>query len=137
MHDTLNDAAAAFGRILLSVIFVLSGFQKLTGFGGTVAFMGSEGLPMPEVTAIVAILIECIGGILLVIGYQIRLVGLVLAFWSIATALVAHTNFADQNQLLHFLKNVAMAGGFLQLFAFGAGAWSLDARRRTGESREA
>jgi putative oxidoreductase len=127
----MNDAAAALGRVLLSVIFLLSGFQKLAGFSGTVAFMGSEGLPVPELAAIVAILVECVGGILLVVGYQIRLVGLVMAFWCIATALVAHTQFSDQDQMIHFLKNVAMTGGFLQLFAFGAGGWSLDARMRT------
>jgi len=133
MRNTVNDAAAAFGRVLLSVIFLLSGFQKLAGFGGTVGYMGSMGLPLPEIAAIVAILVECLGGILLVVGYQIRLIGLVLALWCIATGLVAHTQFADQNQMIHFLKNVAMAGGFLQLFAFGAGAWSLDARWSSGQ----
>jgi putative oxidoreductase len=130
MHNSMKDAAAALGRVLLSLIFLLSGFQKLTGFSDTVAYMGGMGVPVPEIATIVAILIECVGGILLVVGYQTRLVGLVLALWCIATALVAHTQFADQNQFLHFMKNVAMAGGFLQLFAFGAGAWSLDARRR-------
>jgi putative oxidoreductase len=131
MGNSMNDASAALGRVLLSVIFLLSGFQKLAGFGGTVGYMGSAGLPFPELAAVVAILVECVGGILLVIGYQTRLVGLVLALWCVATALVAHTQFADQNQMVHFLKNIAMAGGFLQLVAFGAGAWSLDARRRT------
>jgi putative oxidoreductase len=133
MRTNMNDAAAAIGRVLLSVIFLLSGFQKLAGFAGTAAYMGSMGLPIPELAAIVAIVVECVGGILLVVGYQIRLVGLVLAFWCVATALVAHTQLADQNQMIHFLKNIAMAGGFLQLFAFGAGAWSLDARWRTNE----
>jgi putative oxidoreductase len=127
----MNDAAAFLGRLLLSVIFVLSGFQKLAGFSGTVAFMGSEGLAFPLLAAIVAVLVECVGGILLIVGYHTRLTGIVLALWCIATALVAHRNFADPDQMVHFLKNVAMAGGFLQLAAFGAGAWSLDARRRT------
>ena len=135
MGNNVNSAAAAFGRVLLSVIFLLSGFQKLTGFGGTVAYMGSIGLPYPEIATIVAILVEGLGGILLILGFQIRLVGLVLALWCIATALIAHTNFADQNQTINFLKNVAMAGGFLQLVAFGAGAWSLDARGNTTELR--
>lgn len=137
MRNNMNDAAAALGRVLLSVIFLLSGFQKLAGFGGTVGYMGSMGLPVPELAAIVAILVECLGGILLVIGYRIRLVGRGLALWCIATALVAHTQFADQNQMINFLKNVAMAGGFLQLVAFGAGAWSLDARLGTKEPRRA
>jgi putative oxidoreductase len=124
-----NDAAAFLGRLLLSVIFVLSGFQKLTEFSGTVAFMGSEGLPFPLLAAIVAILVECVGAMLLIVGYQTRLTGIVLALWCIATALVAHRNFGNPDQMINFLKNVAMAGGFLQLAAFGAGAFSLDARR--------
>jgi putative oxidoreductase len=126
---SMNDAAAFLGRLLLSVIFLVSGFPKLAGFGGTVAYMASEGLPLPFVAALVAVVIECGGGILLIVGWQTRLVGLVMALWCIATAAVAHSNFADQNMMIHFLKNVAMAGGFLQLVAFGAGAWSLDARR--------
>jgi putative oxidoreductase len=69
------------------------------------------------------------GGILLVIGYRTRLVGLVLALRCVAAGVVAHSRFADQNQIVHFLKNIAMAGGFLQLFAFGAGGWAVDARR--------
>lgn len=132
-----NDAAALLGRLLLSVIFVLSGFQKLIGFGGTVAMMGSEDLPLPLIAAIVAVLVECVGGVLLIVGYQTRLTGIVLAVWCIATALVAHRDFGDQNQMIHFLKNVAMAGGFLQLAAFGAGAWSIDARRSADALRQA
>jgi putative oxidoreductase len=126
---SMNDAAAFVGRLLLSVIFLLSGFPKLAGFGGTVAYMASQGLPLPLVAALVAIVVECAGGILLIVGWQTRLVGLVMALWCIATAAVAHSNFADQNMMIHFLKNLAMAGGFLQLVAFGAGGWSLDARR--------
>ena len=126
-----NDAAAFLGRLLLSVIFVLSGFQKLAEFSGTVAFMGSEGLPLPLIAAIVAVLVECVGGILLIVGYQTRLTGIILALWCIATAIVAHRNFGNQDQMIHFLKNVAIAGGFLQLAAFGAGGWSLDAQRST------
>lgn len=127
-----RDGAALFGRLLLALIFVLSGLQKLSSFGGTVGFMEAEGLPLPALAAIIAIVVECVGGILLVAGYQTRAVGIVLAVWCIATALVAHRDFSDQNQMIHFLKNVAMAGGFLQLFAFGAGRWSLDAWQSGG-----
>lgn len=122
------DAVAALGRLLLSVIFVLAGFQKLLGFGSTVGMMTYYGLPLPFLATLVAVIIELGGGILLILGWQTRVVGLLLALWCIATALIAHTNFADQNMAIHFMKNIAMAGGFLQLVAFGAGAWSLDAR---------
>ena len=104
-----SDAAAFLGRLLLSVIFVLRGFQKLAQFSGTVAFMGSEGLPLPLIAAIVAILVECVGGILLIVGYQTRLTGIILALWCIATAIVAHRNFGNQDQMIHFLKNAINA----------------------------
>ena len=77
----LNNAAAALGRLLLSVIFLWSGFQKLAAFGGTVGYMASLGLPVPELAALVAIGVECVGGILVLVGYQTRLVGLVMAGW--------------------------------------------------------
>jgi putative oxidoreductase len=132
---TSKDAAAFIGRLLLAVIFIVSGFHKLAAFGPTVGYMASQGLPLPTLAAIIAIVIECVGGILLVVGYQTRLVGIVMAAWCIATALTAHTDFANQNQMIHFLKNLAMAGGFLQLFAFGAGGWSIDARQSGGALR--
>jgi putative oxidoreductase len=128
MSHAAPNAAAAAGRVLMSIIFLLSGFQKLSGFSGTAAYMASEGLPAPDLAALVAIVVECIGGLLVLIGYRTRVVGLVLAVWCIATALIAHDNFADPNQVVHFLKNLAMAGGFLQLAAFGGGAWSIDFR---------
>jgi putative oxidoreductase len=128
MTHAAPNAAAAAGRVLMSIIFLLSGFQKLGGFSGTAAYMASEGLPAPDLAALVAIVVECVGGLLVLIGYRTRVVGLVLAVWCIATALIAHTNFADPNQMVHFLKNLAMAGGFLQLAAFGGGAWSIDFR---------
>ena len=129
MRD-MNSAAAAAGRLLMSVIFLAAGFQKLGGFSRTVGYMTSQGLPAPELAAVVAIVVECIGGLLVLIGFQTRAVGLLLAAWCVVTGLIAHTHFSDPNQLIHFLKILAMAGGFLQLFAFGAGRWSFDARGR-------
>ncbi len=127
--SNLSTPAAGIGRILMSIIFILSGLQKLASFTGTAGYMGSLGLPLPEVAVIVAIVVELVGGVLIVVGYRTRIVGLVLAVWCVLTALIAHTHFGDPNQAAHFLKNLAMAGGFLQLFAFGAGAWSIDARQ--------
>jgi putative oxidoreductase len=124
-----NDGAALLGRLLLSAIFVLSGIGKLADFSGTVALMGQEGLPLPIAAAIVAIAVECVGGALMVVGWRTRATAAVLAAWCIATALVAHRDFANEDQMIHFLKNLAMAGGFLQVVAFGAGGWSLDGRR--------
>jgi putative oxidoreductase len=122
----LQDGVALLGRLLLALLFFLSGFQKLAGFGATV--MGQEGLLILLGASIVAIVAECVAGVALVLGYQTRLTGAVLAVWYIATA-SAHADFSNTDQVIQFLKNVAMAGGFLQLVAFGAGNWSLDARR--------
>ena len=121
-----NSAAAAAGRLLMSIIFLLAGLQKLAAFNGTVAYMTSHDLPLPALAAVVAIAVECVGGLLVLLGYYTRAVGLVLAVWCVATALVAHTDFSDANQMIHFLKNLAMSGGFLLLVAFGAGDWSVD-----------
>jgi putative oxidoreductase len=127
----LQDGAALLGRLLLALLFLLSGFQRLAGFGVTVAVMGREGLIFLLGAAIVAIVVECLGGVALVLGYQTRLTGAILAVWQIATAFVAHVDFCNTDQVIHFLSNVAMAGGFLQLVAFGAGNWSLDSRRNS------
>lgn len=123
-----DNIAAAGGRLLMSAVFLLTGVEKLAGFGGTVGFMAHEGLPLPGLVASVAIIVECVGGLLVLVGYQTRVASLVLAVWCVATALVAHAHFNDPNQTIHFLKNVVMAGGFLQLAAFGASAWSIDAQ---------
>ena len=84
---------------------------------------------MPTVTAVVVGLIELLGGLAILVGFQTRIAAWVLAIFTIATALVAHTGWADQNQMIHFLKNLAIAGGFLLLASSGAGAYSVDARR--------
>ena len=128
----MNTLASAVGRVLMSVIFILAGLQKLAGFSGTAGYMGSLGLPLPEVAVIVAIIVEIIGGVLVLVGYRTRIVGLVLAVWCLVTALIAHTHFSDPAQAVNFLKNLAMAGGFLQLFAYGGGAWSIDGRAASG-----
>jgi putative oxidoreductase len=94
---------------------------------------------VPPLAYAIAVLVELGGGLLLIAGYQARSVALVLAVFSVAAAVAFHNNFADQNQMIHFLKNVMMAGGLLQIVAFGAGAISLDARlvRSGGAARVA
>jgi putative oxidoreductase len=106
----------------------MSGFGKLAAYGQTTAMIAAAGLPFPPLAYAVAVTIELGGGLLLVAGYQVRHVAIVLALFSIATAVSFHSNFTDQNQMIHFLKNVMMAGGLLQIAAFGAGAISLDNR---------
>ena len=124
-----SSTTILLGRILLAAIFLLSGFGKLTAIAGTAGYFGAMGLPVPTVTAIVVGLIELLGGIAILVGFQTRITAWVLAIFTIATALVAHTGWADQNQMIHFLKNVAITGGFLVLASSGPGAYSIDARR--------
>jgi putative oxidoreductase len=124
-----SSVTILLGRILLAVIFLLSGFGKLTAIAGTAGYFGSLGLPLPTVTAIVVGLIELLGGLAILVGFQTRTVAWVLAVFTIATGLVAHMNWADQMQMINFLKNLAITGGFLVLASSGAGAYSIDAKR--------
>jgi putative oxidoreductase len=122
-------ALPLFGRVLIAAIFLLSGISKITAPAMIIGYIQSVGLPFPTLGLVIAVLVELGGGTLLVLGYRTRIVAAVMAVFSIATALAFHNNLADQNQFIHFFKNVAMAGGLLQVVAFGAGRFSLDARR--------
>jgi putative oxidoreductase len=132
-RSSMENTGTLIGRILMSVIFITGGFGKLMAAAATTAYFGKLGLPMPPLAYAVAVAVEVGGGILLLLGFLTRPVGLILGLWCIATALAAHTNFADRNMEIHFFKNVAMAGGFAYVAAFGGGAYSIDAligRRR-------
>ena len=120
---------AALGRVLIAAIFLYSGFGKIMAPEGTQAYIAAAGLPLPIVGYVLAVIVEVGGGLLLLIGYQTRLVALIIALYSIVAALAFHSQFADQNQLIHFMKNFCIAGGLLQIVAFGAGSMSVDARR--------
>ena len=116
------------GRLLIGLPFAMSGLSKLGAYAATTGLISAVGLPFPPLAFAVAVAVELGGGLLLIAGYQARAVALALAVFSVATAIAFHSNFADQNQMIHFLKNVMMAGGLLQIAAFGAGALSLDNR---------
>jgi putative oxidoreductase len=119
------------GRLLIGLPFVMSGLGKAAAYGATTAMIAAAGLPFPPLAYTVAVAVEVGGGVLLVAGYRVRFVAAAMAVFALATAFSFHANFADQNQMIHFLKNVMMAGGLLQIVAFGAGALSLDDRRKT------
>ncbi|MGA9666912.1 MAG: DoxX family protein [Gallionella sp.] len=119
------------GRILIALIFLLAGFGKLTGFEGTVAYISSKGLPLPQLAAVGAIIVELGGGIMLVVGWKTRLAAAVILIFTAATALFFHNFWSvppeqAQNQMIHFLKNISMMGGLLYVVIHGAGALSLD-----------
>jgi putative oxidoreductase len=125
--DTQQIAAAA-GRVLLAALFLLAGFSKLTQAEGTIGYIASVGLPFPELAYAGALFVEIGLAAALVVGYRTRWVAAAIAAFSLVTAFGFHFNLADQNQFIHFFKNLAMAGGLLQIIAFGAGRYSLDNR---------
>ena len=123
------NTVAAVGRILIAVIFILSGVGKLGAPAATQGYIASVGLPLPLLGYALAVLVELGGGLLLLVGFRTRAVAAVLALFTVAAALFFHSHLADQNQFIHFVKNIMIVGGLLQLVAFGATALSLDARR--------
>jgi putative oxidoreductase len=124
------------GRLLIGLPFLMSGFGKLTAYGATTAYIGSVGLPLAPLGWAIAVAFEVGGGLLLMLGFRARAVAFGMAVFVLATAIFFHRNFADQNQMIHFLKNVMMAGGLLQIVAFGAGEISLEHwRRKSGTAK--
>lgn len=117
------------GRILISILFILAGFSKLTAIGGTAAWFGSIGLPLPTVTAVVVGLVELLGGLAILVGFQTRIAAIVIALFTVGATLVAHLDFSDQMQVLMLQKNLSIVGGLLILAVTGAGALSIDAKR--------
>jgi putative oxidoreductase len=128
----MNRYLPFIGRLLIGLPFAMSGLGKLAAYGPTTALITAAGLPFPPLAYLTAVAVELGGGLLLILGYRVRPVALVLAAFTLATAIAFHNEFADQNQMIHFLKNVMMAGGLLQIAAFGAGAISLDNWRSGG-----
>jgi putative oxidoreductase len=134
-----NDSVALAGRILIGVLFLMSGLSKIAAPAATQGYIASVGLPSPVAAYAVAVLVEVVGSLLLIFGVRVRAVAIGMAIFTFATAAVFHKNFADQNQMIHFMKNIAIVGGLLQVAAFGGGRFALDARRsrRVAQARQA
>ncbi len=124
----------AIARILLALMFVLAGISKLSGLEGTAGYIASRGLPAPMLLAVAAAVVELVAGVLLIIGWQARWAALALAAFTVVASVIFHNYWAvpaaqQMTQQLMFMKNLAVTGGLLLVFAFGAGTLSLDARR--------
>ena len=128
MWLSIQEAATFCGRLLLTAIFLHEAWSKLTGYAAALAYMKVFGVPAWLLPIAIAVEAGC--AVLILIGYRTRLAAFVLAGFCVATAALFHTKLGDRNQLLHFEKNLAMAGGFLVLLAHGGGAWAIDAWRR-------
>ena len=120
------DSVAVAGRVLIGVLFLMSGLSKLAAPAATQGYIASVGLPAPVAAYAVAVAVEILGSLLLIAGVRVRFVAAGMAVFTLATALTFHKNFADQNQMIHFMKNIAIMGGLLQVAAFGGGKFSVD-----------
>ena len=117
------------GRLFIGLPFLASGLSKLAAYGPTIGLIASSALPLPPPLAYAgAVAVEIGCGLLVIAGYQTRGAAVVLALFCLATAAFFHTNFADPNQIFHFIKNLVMTGGLLQVVTYGAGAISIDNR---------
>jgi putative oxidoreductase len=130
----LQNPFALLARLLMALMFLPAGISKIGGFAGTAGYIGSVGLPMPEVGAALAILVEVGASILLIIGLFTRPAALVLAVFTLVASFFFHAFWsmpaeAQMMQSLMFYKNLAIVGGLLAIAAHGAGAFSLDAKR--------
>jgi putative oxidoreductase len=121
---TLRAAGLASGRLLLAAIFLLEGWSKIRGYDAAAAYMARFGVPGVLLPAVIAL--ELGGGLMIAVGWKARPAGLALAVFCVLTAILFHANITDRNQLLHFEKDLALAGGLLVLAVVGAGTWSLE-----------
>ena len=121
-----QPAVAAAGRVLLAALFLVSGIQKLFVPAMIQGYIASVGLPAPSLVYAITVVIEIGAGALLLVGFRTRLMAWILAAFTVAAALLFHRALGDPNQFVHFLKNLAIAGGLLHIAAVGAGAFSLD-----------
>ena len=124
----MNSYFSLFGRAGLALIFIISGWGKIAGYAATQGYMEAMGVPGALLPLVIAL--EVGGAVAIIVGWHTRLVAFLLAGFSVVSALIFHSALGDTTQFILFMKNLAMAGGFLFLVAHGAGDWSLDARRR-------
>ena len=121
-----SNYAAPAGRVLIAFMFVMSGLNKINNYGNTAGWMDAMGVPGNLLPLV--IVLEVLGGAAIMIGWQTRIAAILFAVFSVMSAAIFHADFSDQNQMIHFMKNVSIAGGFLFLIVHGAGTYSMDNR---------
>jgi len=122
----MKDTTDLVARVLLGLIFVMAGFSKIGGYDGTAGYMDSMGVPGSLLPLV--ILLEVVGGLMVITGFKTKWAGYALAVFTLAAAFLFHFNFADQMQSILFMKNLAITGGLLLLAVHGTGRWSLDSK---------
>lgn len=132
--DALKNYGPLVGRILLALIFLMAGFNKIGGFEGTAGYIASKGLPLPELGAVIAIVVEIGGAIMLIIGWRVCCAAGALFIFTAATAIFFHNFWAMpadqvQMQMISFMKNLSIMGGLLYVLVYGSGPLSLDSKK--------
>jgi putative oxidoreductase len=127
--ERLPNIAVPVGRVFIAMIFVLSGFNKIGSYEYVATWMNSMGVPGALLPVVIAL--EVLGGMAIILGFKVRLAAFLLSGFCVVSALIFHSNFADQNEMISFLKNIAVAGGFLFLVANGAGKFALDNQKKS------
>ena len=125
----IQSIAAPAGRILISLMFVTSGFSKISGYTATQGYMEAMGVPGVILPLVIAV--ELLGGLAVMLGWHTRIAAFLLAGFSLLSAVLFHANFGDQMQMIMFMKNISIAGGFLMIVALGGGAYALDNRAKS------
>jgi len=121
-----SNYVAPAGRVLIAFMFVMSGLNKINNYGNTAGWMDAMGVPGSLLP--IVIVLEVLGGAAIMIGWQTRIAAILFAAFSVMSAAIFHADFSDQNQMILFMKNVSIAGGFLFLIVHGAGTYSMDNR---------
>ena len=122
------------GRLFIGLPFLMSGVNKIMSYDATTAYIKSSALPLPASLAYLgAVAVEVGCSVLIIVGYQTRVVAAIFALFCLTTAVFFHAHFSDPNQTFHFIKNLVMTGGLLQIVAYGAGAFSIDGQRSNGD----
>lgn len=125
----LQDLAAPVGRVLLALMFVMAGLNKISGYSGMQGYMDSMGVPGVLLPLVIAL--EVLGGIVLMLGWHTRITAFLLAGFTLLATVIFHSNLGDQTQMLFFMKNLSIAGGLLLVVSHGAGPYSIDNRQRS------
>ena len=125
--NQIQSIAAPVGRILIALIFVTSGLSKISGYAATQGYMEAMGVPGALLPMVIAV--ELLGGLAVMLGWHTRIAAFLLAGFSVLSALLFHANFGDQMQMIMFMKNISIAGGFLMIVSLGGGAYALDNRK--------
>ena len=125
--EMINNSATLVGRVLISVMFIMAGYSKIGGYEGTQGYMESMGVPGSLLPVVIAL--ELLGGIAVLIGYQTKIAAFLLGGFTFLAAIIFHSDFSQQMQMILFMKNLAISGAFLLLFVHGPGQWAVNSNK--------